>query len=55
MRTPILSAICFALCFVLMFLGIIIAIHIETWLGLTLVVMSGLKFWHYLPAIKGEV
>mgnify|MGYP005993435533 CR=1 FL=1 len=45
----ILLAISFALCFALMFLGVIIAIHVETWLGLALVLVAGIKFWSYLP------
>jgi hypothetical protein len=48
----ILLAISFALCFALMFLGVIIAIHVETWLGLLLTVVAGIKFWSYLPEVN---
>ena len=51
----VLMAISFALCFALMFLGIIIAIYMETWLGLLLTAVAGLKFWHYLPQFSEEV
>jgi hypothetical protein len=44
-----LSAIAFALCFALMFLGIIIAVHLSVWIGLSLTAVSGIKFWSYLP------
>jgi Zn-dependent membrane protease YugP len=50
----ILAAISFALCFALMFLGIIIAIYLETWLGLLLTATAALKFWHYLPQFNEE-
>ena len=49
MFKAILLSISFALCFALMFLGIIISIHVETWLGLLLTVVAGVKFWSYLP------
>ena len=48
----ILVAISFALCFALMVLGIIIAIHLETWLGLLLTATAGIKFWSYLPQLE---
>jgi len=51
----ILIAISFALCFALMLLGIIVAIHVETWLGLLLTATAGLKFWHYLPQFNEEI
>jgi len=51
----ILIAISFALCFALMILGIIVAIHVETWLGLLLTATAGLKFWHYLPQFNEEI
>ena len=50
----VLMAISFSLCFALMFLGIIIAIHIEAWLGLLLTVTAGIKFWSYLPQVNKE-
>lgn len=49
---PILSAISFALCFALMFLGVIIAIHLSVWLGLSLTAVAGIKFWSYLPQLN---
>ena len=51
----ILIAISFVLCFALMVLGIIITIHLETWLGLLLTATAGLKFWHYLPQFNEEI
>tara|TARA_R100000541_G_scaffold849_1_gene4605 strand:+ start:275 stop:439 length:165 start_codon:yes stop_codon:yes gene_type:complete len=51
----VLMAISFALCFALMFLGIIIAIYMETWLGLLLTATAGIKFCHYLPQINEEI
>jgi hypothetical protein len=48
----ILTSIMFALCFALMFLGIIISIHVETWLGLLLTAVAGIKFWSYLPQLN---
>jgi len=50
----IISAIAFALCFALMFLGVIIAIHLSVWLGLSLVTVAGIKFWSYLPLYNEE-
>jgi len=48
----VLIAISFALCFALMFLGIIMTVHLDpAWLGLSLTVVAGLKFWHYLPQL----
>ena len=47
-----LTAIAFALCFALMFLGIIIAIHLNVWLGLSLTAVGGIKFWSYLPQLN---
>ena len=52
MMRAILIAISFALCFALMVLGIIIAIHLETWLGLLLTATAGIKFWSYLPQLE---
>jgi hypothetical protein len=49
-----LSAIAFALCFALMFLGIILAIHLNVWLGLSLTAVAGIKFWSYLPQYNKE-
>ncbi len=49
-----LSAIAFALCFALMFLGIILAIHLDVWLGLLLIAVAGIKFWSYLPQYNKE-
>jgi len=51
----ILIAISFVLCFALMVLGIIITIHLETWLGLLLTATAVLKFWHYLPQFNEGV
>ena len=51
----ILGAISFALCFALMVLGIIIAIHLDTWLGLLLTAVAAFKFWHYLPQFNNEI
>jgi hypothetical protein len=47
-----LTAIAFALCFAFMFLGIIIAIHLSVWLGLSLTAVGGIKFWSYLPQLN---
>ena len=47
-----LTAIAFALCFAFMFLGIIIAMHLNVWLGLSLTAVGGIKFWSYLPQLN---
>ncbi len=49
MFNAILLSITFALSFALMFLGVIVSIHFETWLGLILIVVGGLRFFRDLP------
>jgi len=48
-----IQAIYFALCFATMFLGLIIAIHIHTWIGLSIMILFGIKFMLQLPTYKG--
>ena len=48
MFNAVLLSITFALSFALMFLGVIVSIHFETWLGLILVVVGGLRFFRDL-------
>jgi hypothetical protein len=48
MFNAILLSITFALSFALMFLGVIVSIHFETWLGLILIVVGGLRFFRDL-------
>ncbi len=49
-----IQAIYFALCFAIMFLGLIIAIHIHTWIGLSIMILFGIKFMLQLPNNEGE-
>ena len=44
-----IQAIYFALCFAIMFLGLIIAIHIHTWIGISIMILFGIKFMLQLP------
>ena len=48
MFNAVLLSITFALSFALMFLGVIVSIHFETWLGLILIVVDGLRFFRDL-------
>ena len=48
-----IQAIYLALCFATMFLGLIIAIHIHTWLGLSMMILFGIKFMLQLPNNEG--
>ena len=50
----IILALAFALHFALMFLGIIIAIYLETWLGLLLTAFIGFKFFYMIPEYRGQ-
>ena len=49
MFNAVMLSITFALGFALMFLGVIVSIHFETWLGLILIVIGGLRFFRDLP------
>jgi hypothetical protein len=44
-----IQAIYFAICFATMFLGLIIAIHIHTWIGISMMILFGIKFILQLP------
>jgi hypothetical protein len=48
MFNAVMLSITFALSFALMFLGVIVSIHFETWLGLIMVVVGGLRFFRDL-------
>ena len=48
-----IQAIYFALCFATMFLGLIIAIHIHKWIGLSIMILFGIKFMLQLPNNEG--
>ena len=48
-----IQAIYFALCFGMMFLGLIIAIHIHTWIGFSIMILFGIKFMLQLPTYEG--
>ena len=52
MFNAVLLSITFALSFALMFLGVIVSIHFETWLGLILIVVGGLRFFRDYIIIK---
>ena len=47
-----LYAIYFALHFAMVFLGLIIAIHFDTWLGVTLMGVFSVKFMLMLPDLN---
>ena len=44
-----IQALYFALCFVAMFLGGIIAIHVDFWIGLAIMILFTVKFIIQLP------
>jgi|TARA_R110002126_G_scaffold253644_1_gene396759 hypothetical protein len=44
-----IQALYFALCFVAMFLGGIIAIHVDFWIGLGIMILFTIKFMIQLP------
>ena len=46
-----LKAIYFALHYAMMFLGIIIAIHVDMWIGLLIAITFGVKFFFMLPSV----
>ena len=46
-----LKAIYFALHFVMIFLGVIIAIHIDMWIGILIAITFGVKFFFMLPSV----
>ncbi len=48
-----IQAIYIALCFAIMFLGLIIALHIHTWIGLSIMILFGIKFMLQLPNNEG--
>ena len=47
-----LRAIWFAIHFAIIFLGLIIAIHFDTWLGVTLMGVFAVKFMLMLPDLN---
>ena len=47
-----LRAIWFAIHFAIIFLGLIIAIHFDTWLGVTLMGVLSVKFMLMLPDLN---
>jgi hypothetical protein len=49
-----IRAIYFALCFACSFLGLIIAIHIDTTIGLSMFALFIVKFLLMLPQHRGE-
>mgnify|MGYP003651504277 FL=1 len=44
-----LQAIYFAVCFMLIVLGLIIAIHMNFWLGMSMMILFTIKFMFQLP------
>ena len=46
-----LKAIYFALHFAMIFLGLVIAIHIDMWIGLAIATTFGVKFFFMLPSV----
>ena len=44
-----IQAIYFAICFGAIVLGCIIAIHIHTWIGISIMILFGIKFMLQLP------
>jgi len=49
----ILNAIYFALCFMLILLGLIIAIHFNFWIGMSMMILFTIKFMLQLPNNEG--
>ena len=49
-----IKAIYFSLCFAIMFLGLIIALHIHIWIGLSIMILFGIKFMLQLPTYEGK-
>ena len=49
-----IQAIYFALCFATMFLGLIIAIHIHTWIGLSIMILFGISLCYNYQTMRGE-
>jgi len=47
-----IRAIYFSLCFAISFLGLVVAIHIHLWLGLSMFSIGIVKFWLQLPTIR---
>ena len=45
-----LQAIYFAVCFMLIVLGLIIAIHMNFWLGMSIMILFTIKFMLQLPS-----
>ena len=52
-ETMILNAIYFALCFMLILLGLIIAIHFNFWIGMSMMILFTIKFMLQLPNNEG--
>ena len=52
-ETMILNAIYFALCFMLILLGLIIAIHLNFWIGMSMMILFTIKFMLQLPNNEG--
>ena len=48
MFNAVLLAITFALSFALMFLGVIITLHFQTWIGVAMILIGGLRFFRDL-------
>jgi hypothetical protein len=48
MFNAIMLSITFALSFALMFLGLIVAIHFEIWIGISMIVLGSLRFFRDL-------
>ena len=50
MFNTVMLSITFALSFALIFLGVIVSIHFQTWLGLAMILVGGVRFFkdlHY--------
>ena len=48
MFNAVLLAVTFALSFALMFLGVIVLIHFQTWIGVLMILVGGLRFFRDL-------
>ena len=46
-----LKAIYFALHFAMIFLGVIVAIHIDMWIGILIAITFGVKFLFMTPSV----
>tara|TARA_R100000908_G_scaffold36993_1_gene16994 strand:- start:587 stop:742 length:156 start_codon:yes stop_codon:yes gene_type:complete len=50
-----LKAIYFALHFAMLFLGVVLAIHVDFWIGLLIAITFGVKFFFMLPHGRGAL